>query len=129
MFDINAGIEIPDGEGVISDEDSEKIDTERNVVEIQPEPEILPNKNEETNTSTNARKRKVADSKEKQIANKGRKKKNDRVRNVKGNKSESEKIMDKEQVGPALVEDDKEDSQSVLNEVCTIILLILSYTL
>ena len=95
MFDINAGIEIPDGEGVISDEDSEKIDTERNVVEIQPEPEILLNKNEETNTSNNARKRKVADSKEKQIANTGRKKKNDKVRNVKGNKSESEKVMDK----------------------------------
>ena len=48
---------------------------------------------------------------------------------MKGNKSESEKIMDKEQVGSALVEDDKEDSQSVLNEVCTIILLMLSYTL
>ena len=46
MFDTNAGIEIPDGEGVISDEDSEKIDTECNIVEIQPEPEILANKNE-----------------------------------------------------------------------------------
>ena len=129
MFDINADFENPDGEGVISDEDSENVDIEGNVVETQPEPEIFANKNEETNTSTNTRKRKVADSKEKRITNKGRKKKNDRVRNVKGNKSESEKIMDKEQVGPALVEDDKEDSQSVLNEVCTIILPILSYTL
>ena len=123
MFFKNGGINIPSDKDVSSDEDSHEIDKNCDRAKIQPEPEVIPIDDEDTNTSTTTRKRKVTSSKDKKVTNKrGMAKKNKFNKTTSSDKND--KVKDKPEVGPTLVEDDKEDSQSVLPKVCKIVLII-----
>ena len=126
MFAKSASIQIPSDNDTITDDDSQVKDDshekDKNIytAKVRQKPDMIPNEQEETNNSKKKRKKKNTNSKQKKATNVRVTKEKNKVRKTTSTNQDC-KINDKLEVRPTLVEDDKEDSESNLTEVCTFV--------